>query len=90
MVEFGDFLFKASPLILGLLALFIVPAAQRKQAQKSDDLEVTQGKTIEFGEVDYVKRDILQEREIHRLQMLCERNGLNWEAKKPKEKDYDG
>lgn len=75
MVEFGDFLYKISPLILGALAFFVLPATERVKLKKQAPLEVTKGKVVSF---DDREDDRAQEREISRLRILCAEHGIEW------------
>lgn len=75
MAEFGDFIYKITPLLVAVLGLFVVPASikfQKKKESKDDGIEITQGKLVEFDELDYLKNDIIQERTIGRLRLRVE------------------
>lgn len=72
MVEFGDFLYKITPLIVAFLGLFVVPASikfQKKKESQPEEVEVTTGKLVEWDERDYLKNDIVQERTIGKLRL---------------------
>lgn len=79
MTEVADFLYKITPLVLGVCAFFIAPAAERlKRSNRSVD--VVQGQTVDLRILS-LENDILQEREIARLQTLLAKNGIDYEKK---------
>lgn len=82
MVEVADFLFKITPLVLGVSAFFIAPAAERLKRSKSVD--VVQGQTVDLtgDKIRALEQDLLQEREISRLQLLLTKHGINYEVTK--------
>lgn len=79
MVEVADFLFKITPLVLGVSAFFIAPAAERLKRSKS--MDVVQGQTVDLtgAQIRALENDILQEREISRLQLLLTKHGINYD-----------
>jgi len=82
MGEVADFLFKVTPLVLGVCAFFIAPAAERlKKANK--DVEVVQGQTVDLTDVrvQALQQDLEQQEEIYRLKTLLIRNGIDPERK---------
>lgn len=82
MVEVADFLFKITPLVLGVSAFFIAPAAERLKRSKTVD--VVQGQTVDLtgDKIRALEQDILQEREISRLQLLLTKHGINYDNTK--------
>lgn len=83
MGEVADFLYKITPLALGVLAFFIAPAAERLKKSKKQDVEVIQGQTVDLTDyrIKALEQDIEQEREIARLQNLLIKNGIDYERK---------
>lgn len=82
MVEVADFLFKITPLVLGVSAFFIAPAAERLKRSKS--MDVVQGQTVDLAgdRIRALENDILQEREINRLQILLTKHGIKYDDTK--------
>lgn len=84
MGEVADFLYKITPLILGFCAFFIAPAAERLK-RTSRDVDVVQGQTVDLSAGDErvraLENDLLQEREIARLQRLLIKNNIDYEEK---------
>lgn len=82
MVEVADFLFKITPLVLGVSAFFIAPAAER--IKRSKTVDVIQGQTVDLSgdKIRALENDILQEREINRLQILLTKNGIDYDETK--------
>lgn len=83
MGEVSDFLYKITPLALGVLAFFIAPAAERLKKSKKE-VDVVQGQTVDLTDyrIQALENDLLQEREIARLQNLLIKNGIDYEEPK--------
>lgn len=79
VVEVADFLFKITPLALGVSAFFVAPAAERLKRSKTT-VDVVQGQTVDLtgDKIRALEQDILQEREISRLQILLTKHGIDY------------
>lgn len=79
MGEVADFLYKITPLALGVLAFFIAPAAERLKKSKKG-VDVVQGQTVDLTDyrIHALENDLVQEREIARLQRLCIQHGIDY------------
>lgn len=87
MGEVADFLYKITPLALGVLAYFIVPAAERLKRKSHKEVEVVQGQTVDLTDyrIKALEQDIVQEREIARLQRLLTKHGIDYDEKEQKD-----
>ena len=83
MGEVADFLYKCTPLILGVCAFFIAPAAERLKRNSNRSVDAVQGQTVDLTDyrVQALENDLRQEREIARLQALLIRAGIDYEEK---------
>lgn len=83
MGEVADFLYKCTPLLLGVLAFFIAPAAERLKKNKRD-VDVVQGQPVNLTDyrVEALENDLLQEREIWRLKNLLTKHGIDYDETK--------
>lgn len=86
MGEVADFLYKLTPLILGVCALLIPSAAERLKGRQppatpTPPVDVIQGQTVDLtgDRVRALENDLRQEGEIARLQRLLIRNGIDYE-----------
>lgn len=89
MGEVADFLYKITPLALGVCAFFIAPAAER--LKRKTNVNVVQGQPVDpvdltGDKIKALENDIVQEREIARLQLLLTKHGIDYTE--PKEDDH--